>query len=354
MRARDGAGASRATRGRGRRGWVLSGLLLVTVLGGCRGDDPDGPPADAVPGPSPDAAVEAAPSPESPGSGEAAERPSARPGDPPRPLAPDRVLEGVFSPDGLRLAVTWDRGAGARIHGLLAGTDSTPPAPARGLPLSAGRGAWATWSPDGLWIAYGSGGRLRRMRPDGTGDEPVPGAPAGAAHPDWSPSGDRLALVAPREPGSEPVPWIMGADGSGAAPVPVPVEGPWRAPAWHPSGSWLVAEASSGEGSAVFRLDPERGSAVRLARGGSPAFGPAGEALWYARRDSIFRIPVDAPGGPGQEELVLPRASAPRPAPDGRRLAFTRGNRGSEGLYLLHLETGALHRLTEPPPEDRR
>lgn len=300
---------------------------------------------------------------------------------PAEPVRPDDVLEAVFSPDGRRLAVTWNQGIGPRVVGLLAGTDSTPPEPARGLPLSARRGAWPTWAPDGLWIAYESRGELRRMRPDGTGDEPLAAAPEPRSHPAWSPDGRRIAFVA-AEGGRSPGLWIMAADGSEARALPVPVAGAWRAPAWHPSGSWLAAEVETEDGAAVYRVDPANGSAQRLAAGGSPAFGPRGETLWYERGDSVFRRslapvshaegvgngggdspaaggpegeplpPGEEPGSaPGGEELVVTPGRAPRPAPDGVRIAFVRGNPPTGALYLLDLETGEMHRVTSEAPE---
>lgn len=328
-------GGRRRGRGRGRLGRLpgtLAGSLAVALALSCGGEPP---PPEA----------------------------SGEPVEPDEPVRTDDVLEGVFSPDGRRLALTWDQGAGPRVVGLLAGTDSTPPEPGRGLPLSPGRGAWASWAPDGLWIAYEAGGDLRRMRPDGTGDEPLTSGPVAESHPAYAPAGDGLAFVAAAA-GEEPSLWLAGPDGSEARPLPVPVSGRWGAPAWHPSGSWLAAEVLVDGQPAVYRVDPESGSAERLAAGSSPAFGPSGETVWYARGDSIFRRVLGAaeagggapgqeeaaPGGTGPEELVITPGRAPQPAPDGARLAFVRGNHPAGALYLLALETGEVLRVTGEAP----
>lgn len=289
-----------------------------------------------------------------------------RPGEtapPAEPVRPDEVLEGTWSPDGYRLAVTWDRGPGARLYGLLAGTDSTPPDAGRGLPLSPGRGAWAAWSPDGLWIAYGSGGNLHRMRPDGTQDEVLTTGSSLDDHPAYAPDGRRIAFVSRMAGGEEAGLWTMSADGSDRRRVPLPLRGSWRAPAWHPGGEALAAELATDQGTAVYRVDPDRGSAVRLAAGRAPAFSPSGDTLYFSRDDSVFRMGWPVAEGAAREDgdaivspgLVVAPGWAPHPAPDGRRLAFVRGSPPRSALYLLDLTSGDTLRVTsELPPRPPR
>ncbi len=262
----------------------------------------------------------------------------------PRPAAPERVHEGVWSPDGERLAVTWDRGRGARLLGLLVGTDSTPRAAARGLPLSRGRGAWATWAPDGFWIAYEAGGDVHRMRPDGTGDEPLVSGPGAQSHPAWAPDGSRLALV--EEDGGRSALRVVRPGGDALTRVPAPDGARWRAPAWTPSGEGLVVELSRPGGSTLHAVAAEGGPTRELVAGADPAFGPRGR-LWWSRSDSIFRADWDddvlaAP------RLVVTPGRTPAPAPDGVRLAFVRDGADGAALWMLHLDTGGERRVTAP------
>ncbi len=324
---------------------LLTCIYLGASLAGCAGEEAEGPqPEVATP-------AQETPTRETPPSDTAArERPD-------RQLPTDFIADAAWSPDGARLAVTWDRGSGARLYGMLAGTDSTPPEPGRGLPLSDGRGAWATWAPNGLWVAYETGGDLARMRPDGTFAEPLLEAPGPQTRPAWSPDGSRLAFLAPTDP-SDPssLPGIGLVAVRGGTPelLALDVEGRATSVAWHPDGT-LVAGLVTPEGPGVHRVDAESGAARRIASGEDPAVSPDGAWLWYARNDSVFRSGWTGAGegAPGEEEPVVSPGRRPAPAPDGLRLAYVVGNRPTSTLYLLHLETGERLRLSEDAPAPR-
>jgi hypothetical protein len=117
--------------------------------------------------------------------------------------------------------------------------------------------ARATWSADGLSIAYLSQGRPFVVDAEGEGSRPLP-APAGRVTSlDWSPLGDRIALVV--GPVGDPLAaavWVMDADGQRQQRVyssPVGTPGSERAPTavrWSPDGQRLAVVES-----AVMQLD---------------------------------------------------------------------------------------------------
>lgn len=330
---------------------LLTCICLGASLVGCAREEEAGAPPEEVTTPAQETPTGATEAQEAPAWEPAAgERPDAAP-------TTDFIADAAWSPDGARLAVTWDRGTGARLYGLLAGTDSTPPEPGRGLPLSGGRGAWATWAPSGLWVAYEAGGDLARMRPDGTSAEPLLEAPGTQTRPAWSPDGSRLAFLAPTDPSDASSLLGIGlvaARGGTPELLALDVEGRAASVAWHPDGT-LVAGLVTSEGPGVHRVDPESGSTRRIASGEDPAVSPDGAWLWYARNDSVFRRSWAGAGegAPGQEEPVVAPGHRPAPAPDGFRLAYVVGNRPTSTLYLLHLETGERLRLSEDAPARR-
>ena len=332
----------------------LTRLLICLCLGaslvGCAGEESEAPEAET-------AAPAQEPQPQETPAQERAAQERAGGETPDREVPIDFIAEAAWSPDGSRLAVTWDRGTGARLYGMLAGTDSSPPEPGRGLPLSDGRGAWAAWAPDGLWVAFETRGDLARMRPDGTFAEPLLEAPGTQTRPAWSSDGSRLAFLTPTDPAdpsSLPGIGLMAVRASTPEVLELDVEGRATSVAWHPEGT-LVAGLVTADGPGIHHVDRESGSTRRLASGEDPAVSPDGAWLWYARNDSIFRRSWSAgqEGAPGPEESVVTPGHRPAPAPDGLRLAYVVGNRPTSTLYLLHLETGERLRLSEDPPARR-
>jgi dipeptidyl aminopeptidase/acylaminoacyl peptidase len=274
---------------------------------------------------------------------EAAPQPAAEPTTA-IPEAPADVVEGaVWSADGSRLAVAWTRGDRTRVYGLLAPYDSTSPEPSPGLPITGGEGRSPSWSPDGLWLAYAAGGEVWRARPDGTGPENLTGDPATDGEPAYAPHGRHIAFVSTREDGETPRVWIMDADGGNAHALAAEPPGAEHAPAWSPDAERLAFAVGEGARAAVWVARADGTRAARVASGGSPAWAPRGGTLYYARADSLF---ARDPAGPGGTERFLVEGRAPAAAPDGRWLAFVRGNPPSASLYLLDLRSGTESRIT--------
>lgn len=255
----------------------------------------------------------------------------------------------AWSPDGRRVIASWDRGQGSRLVGLFPGSPDDPPEPGYGLPVTFTPGdRHATWSPDGQWVVFqrraGDGWQLVRVRPDGMGEEPLTDVSTDGRHPAFSPAGRRLAFISSgTEPGDAPRLHVMEASGEDVRPVPLRREGAHGHPAWDPTGSRLVVEVASLAGPELWLVDPSTGGAGRLDAGSGPvAWSPDGERIYYAVGDSIF---ARAPAG-RDRMLVESEGRLPALAPDGRRLAFVRGNPPSTALYVLDLDSGERVRIT--------
>lgn len=264
------------------------------------------------------------------------------------PEAPaDVVLVAAWSHDGTKLAVAWTRRDRSRIYGLLAPFDDTPPEPSRGLPLTEGEGTSPAWSPDGLWLAFATNrtgnGEIYRVRPDGTGPENLTNDPAEDGEPVYAPDGRRIAFVSDRGGGGETRVWTMDADGGGARPLGDTPPGAEHAPAWAPDGRRLALAVGRGATRAIWVAAADGRGAEQVAAGGAPSWSRDGATLYYERADSVFaRTPVAA----GGEERLLVEGRMPRPSPDGRWLAYVRGDPPSAALYLLDLERATETRIT--------
>jgi len=261
------------------------------------------------------------------------------------PVLVDFIHEVVWSPNGDRLLAAWQKGNRSRLYGVL-GPDTTGSAlePGTGLPVSGGPDLAPTWSNDGLWVAFSSTRdgqpEIYRMRPDGMQVERLTDDPAEDTEPAFSPNGRSLAFISDRTDGA-PRLHVMDADGSN---VRVVGNGPGmghQSPEWSPDGTRLTVQVTMEDGEYVYVANPGGGWG-RVKVGTLPAWAPNGDDLYYTRNDSVLVTRTST----GSVRLVSPDGFAPRPSPDGRWLAFLRGEWPISALYVLDMETGLERLLT--------
>lgn len=257
---------------------------------------------------------------------------------------PESVAEAVWSADGRRLAVTWTSGTQVRLRGLFGPAEGIPPSASPGLPLGEVGAGWASWSPDGLWVAFAAGSAgardIRRMRPDGTGAESLTSDPADDFDPAYSPDGRTLVFVSTRS-GGRPMLHAMDAAG-GEARLLADLGGPVRRPMWAPDGRRLAVQVTERGEDVIYLVSADGRGWGRLGTGALPAWFADGQRVAFVEHDSIFWRPADG----GLRRFLAADGTAPRPSPDGRWLAFVRGAPPASALLLLDLETQAETRIT--------
>lgn len=262
-------------------------------------------------------------------------------------VAPEAgVEEAVWSPDGRRLAVTWTQGGRARLVGLFGPADGQPPAEGTGLPLADGEAGWASWAPDGLWIAFAAGEAgardVHRARPDGTGAENLTASGSDDYDPAYSPDGRTLAFVSDRDGGVAKL-FLMRA-GGGEPRLAAELPGPVRRPVWAPDGRRLAVEVAEELEPAIYFVAPEGANWGRFMPGAQPSWSPDGERVLFVERDTLFWRPAEG----GSRRFLAAGASAPRVSPDGAWLAFVRREGASRALFLMDLKTSTVTRITPP------
>ena len=254
------------------------------------------------------------------------------------------VAEAVWSADGRRLAATWIVGDRSRLMGLFGPAEGAPPAEGTGLPLAQGDAGWASWSPDGLWVAYAAGRvgarDIHRARPDGMGAENLTPDPADDYDPAYSPDGSTLVFVSTRGGGT---PRLHAVDANGGeARLLADLGGPVRRPMWAPDGRRLAVQVTEAGEEVIYLVSADGKGWGRLGTGTMPAWFSDGERVAYAEHDSIFWRPANG----GLRQFVVSGGSAPRPSPAGRWLAFVRTDSASSTLHLLDILTQTETRIT--------
>lgn len=320
------------------------------------------------------------------------------------PLALDRRPALALAPDGQRLVYVAARGNGTQLClRRLDQLDVTP------IPGTEG-GDSPTFSPDGEWLAFAAGGKLKKVRL--TGSPPVTLADAPALHGvTWAANG-RLYFAPSSVSGIASVPADGGAVDTVTSPDAQKGEAAHRWPYALPGGRGLLytvqgAEGDSLETARIAALSLDTGERRLVIEGGTfPSYTPTGHLL-YARAGRLLAVPFDlgrleargpavpiadevtvsplsgaaqlacspnglcvyAPGGPQavarsllwvtRDGSTRPAAEArrayfgPRLSPDGRRIALAVEDDKGFDLWIQEVERDALMRLTSDPGNER-
>jgi hypothetical protein len=185
----------------------------------------------------------------------------------------------AWSPDGSRIVFESDR-EGGHHEIFVMNADGTG---VMRLTSSVLESRAPAWSPNGRSIAFARGvvgGNLDIWTMTAEGGSPTP-LTNNAAHednPDWSPDGSRIAF---QRDGSIV---LMGADGGGQAPLPLPGGG--SRPTWSPDGSKIAFDLDL----ELFAANTDGSGVTPLTTAGSPAL-IAQSATWQP-------VPPPSGGGP--------------------------------------------------------
>jgi Tol biopolymer transport system component len=271
-------------------------------------------------------------------------------------VGPARYTSLAASADGRRVVATLASPKGALWRVPVSGSRASM-SDARRIPLNTGRGSSPRYgaghllyvsskaSGDSIWKLRGENASEVWSAPDAR----IVGAPAIAR------DGSRIAFSSRRN--GQTSLWVANADGTEARRMGTSLE-IRGAPAWTPDGRALTVAAVAEGNPRLVNLPLDGGSPDVLAQEYSvdPTWSPDGELVVFSGPDIGTTLEVKARKADGSV-YPLPRLMLTRGArhlsfmPGRRSLLVLRGELRHKDLWLIDLDTGAEHQLTELPPD---
>ncbi len=320
---------------------------------------------------------------------------------------PGSARQPAFSPDGNKIAFTWngeDGGENWNLYVKPIGSETL-----LRITSDSAEDLSPTWSPDGNWIAF----TRRSHRGDGIYMVPVLGGPErklydlrgaldpiepglswspdgkelvfpdgksesnpssifslsldtlkakpithpknlwdGDFSPVFSPDGKKIAFVRGPDLGSRSV-YVMDADGG--EPKQLTLNGQqFHGLAWVSDGSAIVFSSDAGGAVSLWRVPVSGGGTQRLAFGSekayTPAISPKGERLAYSQGSptwSTMRIDLKSPRAPATRLTSSKEQDfAPRFSHDGKNVVFQSWRSGTQEIWTSPAASEGLTKLT--------
>lgn len=211
--------------------------------------------------------------------------------------SPHPRLDAVYSPDGKRLAFTWDQvtpGQGD-LELYLANADGAEPQPLFVTEGKLSHEEWVTWSPDGQWIACTStrdeNPELYRVKADGSERQRLTTDPANDVHPCYSPDGRQIVFATNRWGDFELAAYHLE---TGQITRMTESPGVDDYPAWSPDGRQIAFASLRSGDFEIYVIDADgahpRNVTQRAGPDNFPTWSPQGELTFVSLRNGAWDV----------------------------------------------------------------
>jgi tricorn protease-like protein len=198
----------------------------------------------------------------------------------------------------------------------------------------------SAWSPSGNRIAYVAPGGLWTMTATGAQKKRLTKGTGDTLAPSWSPDGKQIAFVdLAAIHGSNYAIYVIGSNGKGLKRI---VRGAkyQNNPAWSPTGKVIMFERAN----FLWTVKPNGRAQKRVAAGTSPSWSPDGKSVAFARNGDLWAMKAN---GTGAHLIIeVPSSTAGIAwSPDGRWIAYAIADRGD--VMLVHPDGTGSKALTD-------
>ena len=198
------------------------------------------------------------------------------------------------------------------------------------------------WSPSGARIAFVAPGGLWTMSATGRSRFRITAGKGGTGGPTWSPDGNRIAYFDLYRRGSRKQALYV-AGGAGGSPKRIASGKPFLgAPAWSPSGKVILFD----RGGFLWTVRPTGKGAKKIAPGSSGSWSPNGKQIAFDRKGDLWTMNAN---GTGAKLVVSVRSGTAGIAwsPDAKWIAYGLVDRGD--IRLVHPDGSGDKPLTRQP-----
>ncbi len=214
-------------------------------------------------------------------------------------------------------------------------------------------------SPDGLSIAYVSGGMLYVMKSEGGGVQQLTKDGVNAS-PSWSPKGDKIVFERSEKSGASDL-YIIHADGSGLQNITNTPGVSERDPDWSPDGSKIVYASNRYSAMNIFTILPDGTGETQItdskADDVEPEWSPSMNRIAFTRTEpgNSSKIYIMNSDGSSQSRLTgsLNEESHPTWSPDGSMMAYEVFNDGYYHIYVFSVDYQDIIRSSFTKGNDR-
>jgi Tol biopolymer transport system component len=189
------------------------------------------------------------------------------------------------------------------------------------------------WSPDGDKLALVMGGQIYSVKV--IGDSIIQLTIEGTnLFPDWSPDGKYITYDSNfNDPVGAYVIWIMDANGENKQDISQHLVGEWRMPDWSPDGLRIAHLRYIGIGTPeIFLMDTTGENEVRLTNNSRddryPIWSPSGSKILFESQEEgeLVQIWIMNADGSNPRQLTTEGGKEPSWSPDGSQIVYSRYN----------------------------